>query len=183
MQTLWVDFVSGGLASMCAITLVHPIDVVKSRKQFVGEPVAKSSQTGSISPKIDVFSTKTANSIEILPRIDPKSTPLDVQSIRGDFSSKSRANWLETDAKSSKFEPKLMKIDVFSSKINGSSSKINANTSVFSYLRLIYEKEGPRALFRGLPAAYALQFTVTATRFGVYGFAKQFWKNVSFFAS
>lgn len=78
---------------MLAITLVHPIDVVKSRMQFAGE----------------LGSATSANKL-----------------------------------------------------------------GVFSWLTRIYQKEGLRSLYRGLPAAYGLQFSVTATRFGTYSVAKSY---------
>eukprot|EP00516_Mucochytrium_quahogii_P006445 CAMPEP_0203749512 /NCGR_PEP_ID=MMETSP0098-20131031/4053_1 /ASSEMBLY_ACC=CAM_ASM_000208 /TAXON_ID=96639 /ORGANISM=" , Strain NY0313808BC1" /LENGTH=295 /DNA_ID=CAMNT_0050638585 /DNA_START=240 /DNA_END=1127 /DNA_ORIENTATION=- len=45
---------------------------------------------------------------------------------------------------------------------------------VFSSLRMIARHEGFAGLYRGIVPAYGLQFAVTATRFGVYGLAKDF---------
>jgi solute carrier family 25 protein 34/35 len=94
MNSFFTDFACGGLAAMSAITVVHPIDVAKSRAQFAGEG-----------------------------GMDTRNLPRGV------------AGWLA---------------------------------------RLVRE-EGWRSLYRGLPAAYALQFSVTATRFGTYGMAKSLW--------
>ena len=84
-----LDFLAGGLAAISAITLVHPIDVVKSRMNFAGE-----------------------------------------------------------------------------------LGKNNKKFGVVSWILHLAREEGLGSLYRGLSAAYALQFTVTATRFGTYSFAK-----------
>jgi len=87
-----MDFFAGGGAAIMAITIMHPVDVVKTKLQFQGE--------------------------------------------------------------------------------NGSSSgKYNG---VFKSLIKIGKLEGLEGLYRGISAAYMLQASVTATRFGVYGVAKQY---------
>jgi solute carrier family 25 protein 34/35 len=45
--------------------------------------------------------------------------------------------------------------------------------TVLDWLVRIRREEGVGALYRGLPAAYCLQFSVTATRFATYGMAKR----------
>ena len=45
--------------------------------------------------------------------------------------------------------------------------------SIFGWLVRLVREEGPFSLYRGLSAAYGLQFSVTATRFGTYGLAKK----------
>lgn len=89
------EFVAGGSAALVAISITHPLDVVKSRKQFVGELGAA-----------------------------PSSSP--------------------------------------------------PPNSTLAFLRDIYRKEGIRACYRGLPFAYGLQFSVTASRFGFYNASKKF---------
>ena len=87
-----MDFVYGGAAAILAITLTHPVDVVKSRLQLRGEAAAAAARPGA-PPDAGV------------------------------------ARWLVRVAR----------------------------------------EEGARALYRGLGAAWGLQFAVTATRFGTYG--------------
>ena len=47
------------------------------------------------------------------------------------------------------------------------------NLGVFSWLVRLVQEEGMTSLYRGLSAAYGLQFSVTATRFGTYALAKK----------
>ena len=44
---------------------------------------------------------------------------------------------------------------------------------MLSWLVRLVRSEGVASLYRGLTAAYGLQFSVTATRFGTYGLAKR----------
>ena len=86
------DFAAAGMAATCAIVIMHPVDVVKSRMQFQGE--------------------------------------------------------------------------------GGTPSMPAQPRGITSWLVDIGREEGVHALYRGLPAAIALQFSVTATRFATYGAAQ-----------
>lgn len=65
-------------------------------------------------------------------------------------------------------------IDVVKSRMQfaGELGQTRQKLGVAGWLRSTYQQEGLRSLYRGLPAAYGLQFSVTATRFGTYSFAK-----------
>ena len=45
--------------------------------------------------------------------------------------------------------------------------------SILGWIVRMARDEGVASLYRGITAAYGLQFSVTATRFGTYGMAKK----------